>query len=139
MSIKIKLFRNNIKRSSSYGKYFAKSVSRGETTLKDLAIEASKNSTLRESDVIAVITEVEEMLRYRLAEGQTVVLDGIGRFSLRVESEGVDNPGDFNIRKHIRRVICRFLPSGHRNSDGTINYHFSNDVKVEWAKDGRIV
>ena len=134
MSIKIKLLRNNIKRSSSYGKYFAKTVSQGEITIKDLAIEASRNSTLRKSDVIAVVTEIEEMLRYRLAEGQTVVLDGIGRFSLRVESDGVDNPNDFSIGKHIRRVICRFLPAGHRNTDGTISYSFSNDVKVEWQK-----
>ena len=70
MSIKIRLIKNNIKRSSSYGKYFAKTVSQGEITLKDLAIEASRNSTLRKSDVIAVVTEIEEMLRYRLAEGQ---------------------------------------------------------------------
>ena len=62
-------------------------------------MEASRNSTLRQSDVIAVITEFDEMLRYRLAEGQTVVLDGIGRFSLRVESEGVDNPSKFRIKK----------------------------------------
>ena len=134
MSIKIKLLRNNIKRSSSYGKYFAKAVSQGELTLKDLAIEASRNSSLRESDVVAVITEMEEMLHHRLAEGKTVVLDGIGRVSLRVESDVVYNPNDFSIGKHIRRVICRFLPAGHRNTDGTISYSFSNDVKVEWQK-----
>ena len=79
-------------------------------------MEASRNSMLRQSDVIAVITELEEMLRYRLAEGQTVVPDGIGRFSLCVESEGVDDPSKFRIKKHIRRIICRFLPSGHRNA-----------------------
>lgn len=137
MSIKIRLIKNNIKRSSSYGKYFAKTVSQGEITLKELAVEASRNSTLRQSDVIAVITELEEMLRYRLAEGQTVVLDGIGRFSLRVESEGVDDPSKFRIKKHIRRIICRFLPSSHRNEDGTISYSFSKDVDVDWEKGGR--
>ena len=36
------------------------------------------------------------------------------------------------------RIICRFLPSGHRNSDGTISYSFSKDVDVDWEKGGRI-
>lgn len=135
MAIKIKLIRNNIKRSSSYGKYFAKTVSQGDVTLRDLAVETSRNCTLRESDVLAVVTELEDVMRHRLADGQTIVLDGIGRFSLRVESEGVNKPKDFNIKRHIRRVLCRFLPASHRNSDGTLTYNFSDDVKVEWGSE----
>ncbi len=34
MAVHIKLIRNNIKSSSSYGKYFAKTVSQGEVTLR---------------------------------------------------------------------------------------------------------
>jgi len=34
MAVHIKLIRNNIKSSSSYGKYFAKAVSQGEVTSK---------------------------------------------------------------------------------------------------------
>lgn len=134
MAIHIRLIRNNIKRSSSYGKYFAKTVSQGDINLHDLAEEASRNCTLRESDVIAVITELEDMMRHRLADGHTIVLNGIGRFSLRVESDGVDDPKLFRFKKHIRRVICRFLPASHRNADGTLTYNFSEDVKVEWQK-----
>ncbi len=33
MAVHIKLVKNNIKSSSSYGKYFAKSVSQGDITL----------------------------------------------------------------------------------------------------------
>ena len=134
MSIQIKLIRNNIKRSSSFGKYFAKVVSQSEVTLKELAKEASRNSSLRESDVIAVVTELEDMMQQRLSDGQTIVLKGIGRFRLSVESEGVDRPSDFNIKKHIRRILCRFLPASRRNNDGTLTYNFSENVKVEWQK-----
>ena len=134
MAVHIKLIKNNIKSSSSYGKYFAKAVSQGEVTLEDIAAEACRNSGFSEGSVVGVVTELQDILKQRLREGQTVVLPGIGRFSLRVESDGVDNPNDFNIGKHIRRVICRFLPAGHRNTDGTISYSFSNDVNVEWEK-----
>lgn len=40
----IKLIKNNIKSSSSYGKYFAKAVSQGEVTLDEIAAEACRNS-----------------------------------------------------------------------------------------------
>ena len=39
MAIHIKLIRNNIKSSSSYRKYFAKTVSQGDVTLKDMVRE----------------------------------------------------------------------------------------------------
>ena len=132
MAIKIRLYQNQIKSSPNHGKYFAKTVGQGEVTLLDLASEAARNSSLKKSDVIAVVTELQDMMRHRLADGHTIVLDGIGRFSLRVESDGVDSPQDFNLRHHIRRIICRFLPSSRRLKDGTLQYHFSEDVKVEW-------
>ena len=36
MAVHIKLIRNNIKSSSSYGKYFAKAVSQGEITIDEI-------------------------------------------------------------------------------------------------------
>ena len=43
MAVHIKLVRNNIKSSSSYGKYFAKSVSQGEITLDEIGEEVCRN------------------------------------------------------------------------------------------------
>ena len=134
MAVHIKLIRNNIKSSSSYGKYFAKAVSQGEITLRDLMKEACRNSHLSEGTVAAVVTELEDLLKEKLGEGQTVVLPGIGRFSLRVESLGVDDPKDFNIRRHITRIICGFLPAGRRIAGGHILYNFCEGVKAVWQK-----
>lgn len=52
MAVHIKLIRNNIKRNSAYGKYFAKAVSQGEVTLEEIAAEACRNSRLSEGTVI---------------------------------------------------------------------------------------
>ena len=134
MAVHIRLIRNNIKSSSSYGKYFAKSVSQGEITLKEIAEEACRNSGFSEGSVIGVATELQDILKEKLAEGQTVVLDGIGRFSLRVESIGVDNPKDFNIRRHITRNVCGFLPAGRRIQGRHILYDFCDGVKAVWQK-----
>ena len=134
MAVHIKLIKNNIKSSSSYGKYFAKTVSQGEITLREIMKEACRNSHLSEGTDIGVVTELEDLLKEKLGEGQTVVLPGIGRFSLRVESIGVDDPKEFNIRRHITRIICGFLPAGRRITGGHILYNFCEGVKTVWQK-----
>ena len=134
MAVHIKLYKNNIKSNKSYGKYFAKAVSQGEVTLEEIAAEACRNSGFSEGSVIGVTTELQDILKHRLSEGQTVVLPGIGRFSLRVESIGVEDPKDFNIRRHITRFVCGFLPAGRRIQGRHILYDFCEGVKAVWQK-----
>ena len=134
MAVHIRLVKNNIKSSSSYGKYFAKSVSQGDITLDEIGKEICKNSSFSEGTVTGVVTELQDMLKEKLANGQTVVLPGIGRFSLRVESIGVDDPKTFNIRQHITRIVCGFLPAGRRIQGRHILYDFCDGVKAVWHK-----
>ena len=132
MAVHIKLIKNNIKRSSSYGKYFAKAVSQGEVTLNEIAEEACRNCGFSKGTMVGVVTELQDILKEKLREGQTVVLPGIGRFSLRVESIGVDDPKAFNIRQHITRIICGFLPAGRRIQGRHILYDLCDGVKTVW-------
>ncbi|MBR1464005.1 MAG: DNA-binding protein [Prevotella sp.] len=134
MAVHIKLIRNNIKSSSSFGKYFAKTVSQGEVTLNEIAAEACRNSGFTEGAVVGVVAELQDILKQRLRDGQTVVLPGIGRFSLRVESVGVDDPKHFNIRHHITRIICGFLPTGRRIHGRHILYDLCDGVDTVWQK-----
>ena len=138
MAVHIRLVKNNIKNNNSYGKYFAKAVSQGEVTMKELAEEAALNSGISRANFMRGVTELQDMMKHRLANGQTVVIEGIGRFSLRVESIGVDDPKQFNISRHITRFVCKFLPTGkrinmgHGTKNGHILYDFSKDVKAVW-------
>jgi predicted histone-like DNA-binding protein len=134
MAVHIKLIRNNIKSSSSFGKYFAKAVSQGEITLDEIGEEISRKCGFSEDVVLAVVTELQETMKEKLREGHTVVLPGIGRFSLRVESIGVDDPKTFNIRRHITRIICGFLPAGRRIQGRHILYDLCDGVKTVWHK-----
>ncbi|MCR4808396.1 MAG: hypothetical protein K5896_00880 [Prevotella sp.] len=134
MAIHIRLIKNNIKSSSSFGKYFAKTVSQGDVTLDDMMREALLARGYSESAVVAVVTDLKEALKMKLADGYTVILPDIGRFSLRVESEGVDEPRQFNLRQHIRRIVCGFLPAGRRAADRNILYNFGDGVSAVWEK-----
>ena len=93
-----------------------------------------RNSSFSEGTVIGVVTELQDLLKEKLREGHTVVLPGIGRFSLRVESIGVDDPKAFNIRRHITRIVCGFLPAGRRIQGRQILYDFCDGVKSVWQK-----
>ena len=131
MAIHIRLIRNNIKSSSSYGKYFAKTVSQGDVTLKDMVRQTLMARGYDEAAVVTVVTDLEHALKVKL---YTVVLPGIGRFSLRVESQGVDEPKKFDIRRHITRIVCGFLPAGRRGIGRNIHYNLSEGVTAVWEK-----
>ena len=83
---------------------------------------------------MGVVTEIQDILKQKLSDGHTVVLPGIGRFSLRVESIGVEDPKTFNIRHHITRIVCGFLPAGRRIQGRHILYDFCDGVKAVWQK-----
>ena len=84
MAVHIKLIQNNVKSSSSYGKFFAKAVSQGEVTIEELAKEAATNSGISKGAFVRGVMELQDLMKNRLANVQTVVIEGIGRFSLRV-------------------------------------------------------
>ena len=113
MAIKIKLYQHQ--RKDLQGKWYGRTVKAGEVTTKDLARIISHNNSVTESDVHGVIIALVKEMKNYLREGHTVVLDDFGRFHLTVQSEMVEKKEDFDLRKHIRRVLCKFTPAGHRN------------------------
>lgn len=134
MAIHIKLIRNNIKSSSSFGKYFAKTVSQGDVTLKDMVRETLMARGYDDTAVTVVMADLENALKVKLSEGYTVVIPEIGRFSLRVESKGVDKPKQFSLRRHITRIVCGFLPASHRDRSHNIVYNFCEGVETVWQR-----
>lgn len=138
MAIRIQLVKNNIRQSRNCGKYLAKAVSQGEVTVSDLARELKRDG-LSQGTVEGVIIDLGRAVQHALADGKTVVLPRLGRFSLRVESDCVGEPADFDIARHIRRVVCRYLPAGTRNHqrNGTITQALAEGVTVDWQKGSR--
>ena len=135
MSIRIRLRKNEIKSNKNYGQYFAETVSMGTVGVEQLAEEISRNCTLKSSDVQGAIIALQEVMVSHLQSGETVVLPGIGSFSLAAESCGVEAPEKFNLKRHIRGIKCRFRPSGKRQGgrNGAISYDLVGNAKVDWV------
>ena len=132
MALNVVLRKNEIKRNSTYGKYFAHVVHSQDVSMEDFAQEIQDNCSVKVSDVKAVLTELQVTMKKHLQDGHVIVLPEIGRLKLSVESEGVSDPKDFNVAKHIKRVVCRFIAAGRRGGrrNGHIRYSLCEGVKV---------
>lgn len=135
--VKLKKYENHTK--SSYGKWYTDTVYTGEIHTTEIAEIISKNTTFRPGEVKGLIDELVSEMKNQLQDSKVVVLDGFGRFRLVVESEGVAEKEDFNLRHHLKRIVCKFLPAGTHDAgnngnkkNGPIKRNFANGAKVEW-------
>ena len=130
MALTIKLFQQN--REDLKGKWYGRVVKDGEVHTKDLARIICDNTTLTRADVEATIIALVEEMKAQMQSGNTVVLDGFGRFHLTVKSDMVDRPEDFNLKKHIRRILCKFTPAATRNQlDRHLERNFTEGVELQ--------
>jgi len=90
-------------------KYYATAIQKDVTNTDKLFELISASSTVSRSDVYSVVIELLEKINYELSEGRTVRLDKLGKFSLSIQSEGVDAPEDLTSNQ-IRNAKINFLP-----------------------------
>ena len=113
MALKIRLFQ--LKSKNLKGKWYGRAISNREVHTEEMAKNICYRTTLTEADVHAAVRALITEMTNQLQDGNTVVLDGFGRFHLTVQSDIVDNPKDYNLKYHIRRILCKFTPAGCRN------------------------
>lgn len=116
MAIEIRLKKYKNKTKSSYGKWYAQTVTLGTVGTKEIAQHICQNSSFTEGDVLGVLQQLTGEMQRALQSGMAVRMDGIGRFRIVAESVGVRNQSDFNIQKHIKGVRIKFLAEGHRDA-----------------------
>ena len=133
MAIYIKLRQSKFKDEQRGGKWFAQTVSQGEVHTKEIARIIEENSTFKRGEVKGMIDEIVETMTQVLQQGQTVVLDGFGRFKLTAVSTGADTPEDFDLKKNITGVKCNFMASGQREGlERRITKSLSDGTEIKW-------
>ena len=135
MAIKVRLEKSKFKEANRAGKWYARTVSMGDVTTAELASKIQQGNSFTKADVQGLIVALVEEMRQQLQMGKTVVLDGVGRFRLSVESEAATDEKDFNLGRNIKAVRCAFVPAGKRSQDGKKEDCLAEGVKVEWLQD----
>lgn len=79
---------------------------------KRLAKDIEKESTVSQTDVMAVLNAIPNVMTRYLAEGHSVKLDGIGSFFLTFECKktGVDTPEEVSIDQ-VTNIKVQFRPT----------------------------
>lgn len=143
MALQFKLRKNNIKSNTSYGKWYAQTLRNTELDLTEISNRVQANSGVSRANVVAVITALQSEISQGLKNGHVINLGELGKFYLSIRSECVDNPDDFSVRKHVKGVVCKYIPESHRRQcDGTLYRPFTEDIELrqvsEYDKSGRI-
>lgn len=112
-----KIVRQNNEHLESSGKYYAKIVQNDVIDTERIAQELSEYSGISEGVVHTVLIDLAAIMRQHLQNGDVVDLDRIGRFKLKVQSGPLDNPEDFNPKKHIKSFKCLFFPATDGNGN----------------------
>ena len=124
-----------MKKKGQPDKFYGKTVKRQDVTLETIAELISKKNSVTESDVYGVLKALVHEMKFLLQLGHTIKLDGFGNFHLTIESEMVDKESDYQLDKHVKRVLCKFTPASHRTEDRKLSYYFCEGVKLERKKE----
>ena len=134
MGLSIRLLKH--KKKELNGKWYGKATSTGEVHTEELARNISHDTSLTEADVHASIIALVEEMKRQLQDGRTVVLDGFGRFHLTIKSDMVEKPEEFNLSKHVKRILCKFTPAARRNQfDRHLERPFTDGVDLYMAEE----
>ena len=118
--------------------YYALAVQTGVVGTSELAEIIQRNCSMKKSDVVAVLTELVEVMTDQLQNSKTVRLDGFGSFKLGVRSIGADTEEKFTIQRNVTGLRCNFLAEGKKDSSsGKVVRQFLNGCTLQkWEDPG---
>lgn len=109
MAVNYKIYKSTVNNQTN-GKFYARASHRDTVTVKELAQTMQANCTVKYSDIVAVLTELSEVMRAELQRGNRVKLDGIGSFKIGIRSKGAKSIKEFNPQENIIGTRVIFLP-----------------------------
>ncbi|MBQ8628291.1 MAG: HU family DNA-binding protein [Prevotella sp.] len=110
MAVFYKLYQDNRSNAKNKGHWFARTVMTSTTTIDDLADIMQNNCTLKRADILAVISELVEVMTTELQNSHKVKIDRLGSFKIGVSSKGSPTVKEFNVTNNIKDLHVLFQP-----------------------------
>ena len=132
MSLRFTLNKYQIKSHQSYGKWYAHTLRGEELRMDEIERLVQASCTVTCADVRAVLTALHDVLLRELKEGRVVSLGELGKLYLSIRSVCVEHPDDFSVQRHVKGVVCKYLPQGHRDPlTGRLRRPFTDHCHLE--------
>ena len=113
MALLYKIVRDNRKDSNNL--YYGRAVQINSISTDGLADIIQRNCTLKKSDVLAVISELVEVMTDQLQNSVTVKLDGFGTFKIGLKTVGAVKAEDFSVSRNVTGLRVNFLSEGKKD------------------------
>lgn len=139
MAVFYKLYQNNRENFVNKGKWYARATMTETVGLEQLADRIQRNCTAKRSDVLAVLTELVEVMQDELQASHRVKLDGFGAFKIGVRSHASDTVKDFSVKKHIKGLHVIFQPEMKMSADKSRTRTFLTGCTVQEAPKNAVV
>lgn len=119
-------------RSGGTGFYYGRAVQLNTVNLDSLSAIIQRNCSMKKSDVLAVLTELVEVMQDQLQNSMTVKLDGFGSFKIGLRTKGAEKEEDFTATANIIGSRVNFLPEGHKDtSTGKVTRTFLSGISFQ--------
>ncbi|SFG63693.1 HU family DNA-binding protein [Prevotella sp. KH2C16] len=136
MAILYRLYQDNRSNSLYPGKWYAKAVHQNIVGLDTVAERIQRNCSMKKSDVLAVLTEMVEVMKDELQSSNIVKLDGFGQFKVGITTKPAATAADFNAAKNVAGYRVNFLPASHSLPNGVNEKGHTRHIVVRNMLDG---
>lgn len=114
MAVNYKIYQSTAKNATK-GLYYARTAYRETVDLKKLAEIMQANCTVKYSDILAVLTELGEVMKNELLNSKPVKIMGLGTFRVSLKSRGCADLNTFSIKNSIVGARVRFYPETYKD------------------------
>lgn len=120
-------YQNN--RKNGNGLWYGRAVHPTTVGLEQIADRVQQNCSMKKSDVMAVLIEMVETMKYELQNSNKVQLDGFGTFYIGIRSKGALSEEKFNANEYVNGFRVGFLAEG-KKQNGKITRTFTDGLRV---------
>lgn len=132
MAVKYKIYQSN-RKGDNQGKWYARALHEGTVSTDDIADTIQNNCSVKRSDVLAVISELVEVMNTHLQNSMRVKLDRFGTFKLGLTSSPANSAKEFTAASNITGLHVLFAPELTIDAKGTRQKTFVTGAKVQEA------
>ncbi|MCR5269806.1 MAG: HU family DNA-binding protein [Prevotella sp.] len=121
---------NDNTKPKAYKKWFARAVHTETVGIRELSEQMQCNSTVKRSDILAVLSELADTMTSELQSGRKVYLEGIGTFMLGISSRGCDHARDFRTDRDVVDVHVVFQPDTYKTRNGVKRHALTDGTRL---------
>lgn len=115
MALNYQLRKSN-RNDDTKGLWYAHAVHSGVVDIDKLADLMQNNCTVKRADILAVISELVEVMATQLQDSKIVKLDRLGSFKAGISSGPAATAAEWSVQKHLKGVHIVFTPERKRDS-----------------------